>query len=370
MDYRIFEDIGLTKGETAVYLAMLELGSVTVKPIVDKSKVSYSKIYDILERLIDKGVVSYVIKDNKKYFEAAPVEKIMDYIKEKEKRIIDQKEKLSEILPQLKLRQQKSGYAAESTIYKGIKGLKTAFSSSMNRLNKNQEILIISNMNESESINIFFHNFIKDTIKKRLRIRTLSNEEDKSLVKWPKKRYVQHTIPATIALFNDIVIIFPKSEDIVLFVINSKEVAESFKIQFEEWWEQRVRTYEGIEALRTLWMEKLQFGGYCGLGEGIKIVKTLGEDFFINWQKEKNKRNIIGKVIIGEKYRKSVTVKKSIAKFKFISGHETPGATEIFKDRIIVINFSKKPIAFVINDPKIAQSHQTYFNYLWKIAKK
>ena len=41
----------------------------------------------------------------------------------------------------------------------------------------------------------------------------------------------------------------------------------------------------------------------------------------------------------------------------------------IFKDRIIVINFSKKPIAFIIEDPKIAQSHQAYFDYLWKIAK-
>ena len=63
--------IGLTEGETKVYLALSKLGSSTVGPIVKESKVAYSNIYDILNRLIEKGIVSFIIKQKTKYFQAA-----------------------------------------------------------------------------------------------------------------------------------------------------------------------------------------------------------------------------------------------------------------------------------------------------------
>ena len=44
----LLEEIGLTKSEIKVYLALLELGSATSGPIVDKSGASSSKIYEIL----------------------------------------------------------------------------------------------------------------------------------------------------------------------------------------------------------------------------------------------------------------------------------------------------------------------------------
>ena len=45
--------IGLTEGEAKVYLALSELGSSTVGPIVKKSRVAYSNIYDILQQFVD-----------------------------------------------------------------------------------------------------------------------------------------------------------------------------------------------------------------------------------------------------------------------------------------------------------------------------
>ncbi len=44
--------IGLTEGETTVYLALLELGSSTTWNITKKSGISGSKVYEVLDRLI------------------------------------------------------------------------------------------------------------------------------------------------------------------------------------------------------------------------------------------------------------------------------------------------------------------------------
>ena len=70
MDIKILEEIGLTKSEVKTYLALLEIGSSSTGDIVEKAQVASSKIYEILDKLSQKGLVSFIIKSGVKYFEA------------------------------------------------------------------------------------------------------------------------------------------------------------------------------------------------------------------------------------------------------------------------------------------------------------
>ena len=49
-------ELGLTDGETRVYLALLGKPETTVGPVIDKAQISSSKVYVILEKLIQKGL--------------------------------------------------------------------------------------------------------------------------------------------------------------------------------------------------------------------------------------------------------------------------------------------------------------------------
>jgi len=49
-------EIGLTEGEAKAYFALVTLGQSSVGPIVEKSGVTASKVYIILDRLIEKGI--------------------------------------------------------------------------------------------------------------------------------------------------------------------------------------------------------------------------------------------------------------------------------------------------------------------------
>ncbi|MEK6868392.1 MAG: helix-turn-helix domain-containing protein, partial [Nanoarchaeota archaeon] len=84
MNVEILEAIGMTKAEIKVYFALLERGSSTTGPIVEKSGVSSSKIYEILEKLMQKGLASFVVEAGMKYYEAAKPSRLLDYMKEKE----------------------------------------------------------------------------------------------------------------------------------------------------------------------------------------------------------------------------------------------------------------------------------------------
>src|SRR3989344_1453237 len=130
------QKLGLTSGESRAYIALVELGSSTVGPIAKKSKVVYSKIYEVLERLIEKGLVSYTIKEKTKYFQAVEPVRIQEYLKKKESEIQDNMKMLEGILPYLnKLAVHDQSHGAE--IFIGNKGIMTAYDLLLHKIPKN-----------------------------------------------------------------------------------------------------------------------------------------------------------------------------------------------------------------------------------------
>jgi len=373
MEIDLLEEIGLTKSEIKVYYALLELGSTTTGKIVDKAEVASSKIYEILDKLIDKGLASYIIKSGTKYFEAAAPKRIIDYVEQKQEKISRQKNELKRLLPGLELKQKLSKYKSEAKIYKGDKGIETAFYEALDLLTEKDEMLVIGIPSRSKQLNRFFVRFGNERAKRNIWMRAIFNEQargeeqtkDKN-IDLMKIKYIPQITPAAINIFKNRVLIFPETKDEPLLIaIDNEEIAESFRVQFETSWNQRVKTYEGEEQIRNLIRESLKFGDYKVFAEGMKIVDILGEDFFIWWQKEKKKLNIKSKGIMGSDYRNSITTTNSITQFKFIPGYENPGILFIFDDKIASINFSKKPVAFLIENKEVAEANNTYFELLW-----
>ena len=102
MNIKILEEIGLTKTEIKIYLTLLKLGQSTTTNIVRKAEIHASKVYEFLDKLIQKGLVSYVIKSNKKYFSASEPDFLKEFLREKENKIKEQESEINKILPELK----------------------------------------------------------------------------------------------------------------------------------------------------------------------------------------------------------------------------------------------------------------------------
>jgi HTH-type transcriptional regulator, sugar sensing transcriptional regulator len=372
----LLEKIGLTRSEINVYLALLELGSSTTGPIVDRSKATSSKIYEILDRLMQKGLVSYVIKSGTKHFEAADPKRILDYMREKKEQLKKQEEDLKQLIPELELKKKLSELKSEATIYKGIRGLETAFYDALSLLKPGEEVLSFGIPSRTKTIDRFFVRWGKDRAKKKIKSRLLFDEsargeqqtipENAPLAKIKFQPKGLNT-PAAINIFGSRTIIFPSEseKEPLLIVIDSKDIADSFKTQFENMWTQKVRTYEGTEAIKGLFRDILSFGDYVVFAEGMKVIDVLGAKFFLWWQEEKRKQGIKARGIMGEKYRQELSVTGSHTDFRFIPGYETPGVTFVFEDRIISVNFSKKPTAYVIEDKETAANQKAYFELLW-----
>ena len=57
MELTELKTIGLTEGEIKLYNALLELGESTRTELSKKSGISPSKIYDVANRLLEKGII-------------------------------------------------------------------------------------------------------------------------------------------------------------------------------------------------------------------------------------------------------------------------------------------------------------------------
>lgn len=117
MDTNILEDIGLTNAEIKVYLALLELGTSTAGPILDKTGLQNSVVHMALNSLIEKGLVSFVKEGRIKHYQAANPKHIIEFINEK-------KERMEEMLPELLARQGMAKEKPEVVVFRGIRGIK------------------------------------------------------------------------------------------------------------------------------------------------------------------------------------------------------------------------------------------------------
>ncbi|MBI4159291.1 hypothetical protein HY500_03465 [Candidatus Woesearchaeota archaeon] len=379
MDSSLLEDIGLTKSEVNVYLALLELGSSSTGKIVDKSGASSSKIYEILDRLMQKGLVSYVIKSRVKYFEAADPNRILDYVNEKESKLIKQKEKIKNLIPELELKRKISKYKSEATIYKGLKGVKTAFYDALNLLKPEDEMLVLGIPSRSEKLNRFFVKFAKDRAKRKIKAKSIFNEKARGELQTLSEnsplteiKYINEITPASVNIFKNRVIIFPESKEILLIVIDSKEIAESFKVQFEKWWNQRSETYEGQEAVENVYNSLLN--SIRPDDEVIifaaKPTTKRAADFNLNWIGKISKKAKMARAMYygynDTNKTRALEFKEKGCKTKIIPTQQTlPVSTVVVGNNILEVVWGVKPITFKIENKNVAEYYKSNFNLLW-----
>lgn len=125
MDLSILKDLGLTNAEIKVYVVLLEVGSTTAGPIIEKSRLQNSVVHRSLNSLIEKGLISFIMEGKRKIYQATDPENFYNFIN-------DKKEEFKQILPELKKKQEIAKIKTEATIYKGKRGINEIYNKLLN----------------------------------------------------------------------------------------------------------------------------------------------------------------------------------------------------------------------------------------------
>jgi sugar-specific transcriptional regulator TrmB len=74
----ILKKFGLTDQEARAYIALLQLGTSTIKPIADRSGLKRTSIYNFIEKLIEMELVSRTIVRGRNHYTAVNPERLLE----------------------------------------------------------------------------------------------------------------------------------------------------------------------------------------------------------------------------------------------------------------------------------------------------
>jgi sugar-specific transcriptional regulator TrmB len=236
MDTQILEDIGLTNAEIKVYLTLLELGTATAGPIIEKSGLQSSVVHMTLNRLIEKALISFVMEGQRKHYQAANPRHIVQFIN-------DKRERFEEILPELLIKQESAQEKPEVIVFRGIKGIKEllyelleAGGAEHHTFGSSSESLMLG-----EAWWVSYH---KRRAQKGIKAKLMFNE---SLAFWKaESKYPYSEIRYTKAGFEPLTETIIRNDKIGLIIwtkkpigtlIHNKSAAESYDNFFQMMWE-------------------------------------------------------------------------------------------------------------------------------------
>src|SRR3990167_3803145 len=147
-------DLGVSKKEANVYLAILESGESDLSEIAKVAKIPRTSCYGIVEDLIAKNYVTFYVKRKKKYYLAEAV------------------------LPQLKALSSKNGVKPKIRFYDGEKGVKQILNEI---IGESKNFLAITSVDDAYKIIESFEDFIQRRIERSLRVKLLTNYSSLSL---------------------------------------------------------------------------------------------------------------------------------------------------------------------------------------------
>ncbi len=226
----ILQKLGLEEQEVKTYLALLDLGEATATKLAERTGLGRVHTYQILNRLIEKGLASYIIKNNVKYFSAADPETLLKDIQEKE-------QNLKKILPELKARQKRIVPETKVEIYRGREGINTILKMI---IREEKHYHIIGGAEEACSIFKLENTiFVRRAEMLKLSGKILARKQDKFFIGRNEvyKFIPEHLISSTtMILWNNKTAILVWSEPYYAILIENEEITKSNLATFNYLW--------------------------------------------------------------------------------------------------------------------------------------
>lgn len=232
MSLEILRKIGLSYGEIKVYNALLDLGSSSLNHIHEKIRIERRNIYDILNKLIERGLIGYVVENKRRVYSITHPNKISGYMEEKKHELDNIKKEINSELPAIleKYNSKKSGISAQ--IFRGTNGVKAIYE---DILNYKEHYFVGGGRYVMKTMPNYWNNFNLRRIKAKIKFYNLIRYELRYEIKRLKYEYIK-VLPKEFSANPNVIFIWGNKvanvlfeDEFFAFVIESKKIAENYK---------------------------------------------------------------------------------------------------------------------------------------------
>ncbi|MEK7110538.1 MAG: helix-turn-helix domain-containing protein [Patescibacteria group bacterium] len=241
----ILEQIGLSPNEAKIYETLVERGESTVSEVATAANIHRRNAYDAMSRLIEKGLCFQIFSAKENHYNAVDPDKLTELLAERG-------EKLAAILPALKKKFTGRFAPQEAYIYRGLEGQKNIWRDVL-RVGETSYVVGAKGGWFDPRLATARETFFREANRKKIAfVQLFDAEVPATNPDFPKyfpgnleykilpKDYSTNSI---IQVFGDYVItytglkLFRIEDDLVFFVLHSKDLAESYRKWFWYMWE-------------------------------------------------------------------------------------------------------------------------------------
>lgn len=236
--FSVVKNIGLSDREAAVYLSCWELGSSSVADIASRARMNRVTVYDILDRLMKKGLVNSLIKQGTKFYDATDPQIIAGEMKRKAS-------EFKKALPDLR-RLRGDAIHPRIRYFEGLDGIKAIYEDT---LSSKTEILNYSNSREiREHWPNYDEEYVQQRVKHKIYLRGISPNDTHGLWVQSQDRFAfreirlvpskEFSFTNEINIYEDkVAIISYKDVPLIGMIIESLEIANTQRDIFTMAWE-------------------------------------------------------------------------------------------------------------------------------------
>ncbi len=249
--YEILEKIGLSKKEIEIYLSLLELGRANVSRITQNTSINRTTGYVILNKLVHMGIVQVLGKKPKLEYIIETTDHLKKYLMKKIEQDTQSLKLLDEMLPEIKSMHRQSDKPIVK-YYEGIKGIKQIYEDT---LTTKEKILSMASYHEMhETLPDYFPKYYKRRAEKGIHIDVmipntsfarrrihLDEEEERTTILLPYKD--EYLFTPEIDIYDNKTMIVSWNEKLGI-TIESKEIADLFRVMFRLAWKEAERIDE------------------------------------------------------------------------------------------------------------------------------
>ena len=126
------------------------------------------------------------------------------------------------------------------------------------------------------------------------------------------------------------------------------------------------------QAIKTVFDDQIKAGKEILIFGDAVNVKEIVKYYFPHFDKQRIEKNIKVRMLFDESGRKQESLKKiPLAKIRFIKkGCRASVSTNIYADKVSIIIWEDNPKAILIQEPALSISFRSYFEFMWKLARK
>ena len=246
MYQEVLESLDLSPNEARIYMALVERGESSIGSIAIHAKVHRRNAHDAMNRLINKGLCFQIFSEGENSYNAVDPDKLLELYAERE-------QKLQKILPDLKAKFGKRITSEEAYIYRGYEGQKNIFRD-MLRVGEDSYFIGAKGGWFDPQLKTSREMFFREANRQKMKfIQLFDNAIKDKMPDFPahfpgklEYRFLpkEYSTNSAIHIFGDYVITYTGltigeiNDNVVFFVIRSKDLAESYRTWFWYMWEQ------------------------------------------------------------------------------------------------------------------------------------